>query len=57
MKGICGANCDECELYNKKCKGCIETKGCPFGKKCWIANYIEVGDTKKFEEFKKQIMK
>ena len=56
MKGYCGANCDECELYNKKCKGCIETKGCPFGKKCWIADYIEIGGMDNFESFKKELI-
>ena len=55
MKAICGANCDECELFkSKKCKGC---NGCPFGKKCWIASYIEVGGKDSFEEFKSQIIK
>ena len=53
MEGICGANCRECELFKSdKCKGCKSTKGCPFGKKCWIANYIEVGGKKEFEAFK-----
>jgi len=57
MKSICGANCDECGLYqNNKCQGCVETKGCPFGKKCWIAKYIEVGDMSSFEQFKKEII-
>lgn len=50
MKAICGANCDECDLFNKKCKGC--NNGCPFGKKCWIANYIEIGGNDSFEELK-----
>ena len=56
MESICGANCEDCELYNKQCEGCQETKGCPFGKKCWIAKYIEVGDQESFNEFKKQII-
>ena len=44
MEAICGAKCDECELFKSdKCKGCINTKGSPFGKKCWIANYKEFG--------------
>ena len=57
MKAICGVNCDECELLNKhKCDGCQNTKGCPFGRKCWIAKYIEIGEKDSFEELKKQIM-
>ena len=45
MESICGANCEECELLkSKKCDGCKNTKGCLFGKKCWIAKYIELGD-------------
>lgn len=58
MKSICGANCCECELYqNKKCLGCLKTKACPFGKKCFIANYIEVGGRESFEKFKEKLLK
>ena len=57
MIGICGANCEECELFkNKKCEGCTKTKGCPFGKKCWIAKYIEIGGKESFEEIKKELI-
>ena len=55
MRAICDANCKECELFkNNKCYGC--NNGCPFGKKCWIAKYIEVGDQKSFEIFKKKLI-
>lgn len=54
---MCGANCNECELFkSKKCKGCKETKGCPFGKKCWIYKYIETGSKKNYEIFKKKLI-
>ena len=57
MESICGATCDGCEmLVNKKCEGCEKTKGCPFGKKCFIANYISIGGKDKYEEFKKQLI-
>lgn len=56
MKSYCGADCSLCPLYNNSCKGCSETNGCPFGKKCWIAKYIEVGGEDEFELFKKQII-
>ena len=57
MIGICGANCEECELFkNKKCEGCTNTKGCPFGKKCFIAKYIEIGGKESFEEIKKELI-
>ena len=57
MESICGANCEECELLkNDKCKGCRNTKGCPFGKKCWIAKYIEIGGKNNFEIFKNQLI-
>ncbi len=53
MDAICGANCKECELFNNsKCKGCKITNSCPFGKKCWIAKYIELGGKDSFEKFK-----
>ena len=56
MESVCGAHCDECEYYNKKCEGCIKTNGCPFGKKCWIAKYIEVGGKDSFESLKKELI-
>ena len=58
MKAICGANCLECKLLeSNKCKGCKETNGCPFGKKCWIAKYIEVGGKTNFTKLKEEIIK
>ena len=57
MKAICGADCSKCELLkNKKCKGCKETNGCPFGKKCFIANYISIGGKESFEKLKEQLI-
>lgn len=57
MIGICGADCSNCDfLKNNKCKGCKNTNGCPFGKKCFIANYIEVGGEDSFKEFKKVLI-
>ena len=56
MESICGANCEDCKLYNKKCKGCKNTNGCPFGKKCWIASYFEIGGKDSFEELKKELI-
>lgn len=56
MECICGANCRECELFKSdKCKGCKDTNGCPFGKKCWIAKYIEVGGKKSFDILKNEL--
>lgn len=57
MKAVCGANCDECELFkNSKCNGCKNTNGCPFGKKCWIAKYIELGGKENFDVLKKDLI-
>jgi hypothetical protein len=56
MESFCGAKCSECELYNNKCKGCINTNGCPFGKKCWIANYVDIGGLDNYELFKKELI-
>lgn len=55
MKGICGSNCDECSLKNK-CKGCKSSNGCPFGKKCFIASYIEIGGLESFNELKDELI-
>ena len=57
MKSICGANCEDCDLFKcKKCEGCKNTNGCPFGKKCWIAKYIEVGGIDSFKKLKVQLI-
>ena len=57
MNGYCGANCSECNLYqNQKCQGCMNTNGCPFGKKCWIAKYIEISGANQFEQFEDQLL-
>ena len=43
-KSICGANCADCGFgNNNNCKGCTESKGCPFGKECFIYKYIKLG--------------
>ena len=57
MKALCGADCNECDLLKSdRCKGCKNTNGCPFGVKCWIAKYIEIGGKYSFEELKKQLI-
>ncbi len=57
MLGICGANCSECGKYkNNECRGCQATNGKPFGKKCFIANYISIGGIEGLEELKKQLI-
>ena len=57
MEAICGANCEECEIFkNNKCKGCKNTNGCPFGNKCWIAKYIVIGDNNSFNLLKKELI-
>ena len=57
MKGLCGTNCEECSYYqNKKCEGCKKNKGCPFGKKCWIAKYIEIGGKEQFNILKEELI-
>ena len=57
MESICGANCNKC-MYGKKynCKGCLQTKGCPFKKQCFIANYILTGGKDNYDLFKNQLI-
>ena len=58
MKGICGAECTGCTfLERKKCKGCLKTNGCPFGKKCFIANYIKVGGEDNYKDLKNELIR
>ena len=57
MESICGALCVGCKYGEKNnCKGCRKTKGCPFGKQCFIAKYILTGGKEKYELFKKQLV-
>lgn len=53
-KSICGSDCANCG-YGKenKCKGCVESCGCPFGKQCFIYKYIKTGGIENYELFKK----
>ena len=56
-QSICGADCAKCG-YGKKngCKGCIESKSCPFGKQCFIAKYIKIGGEDNYNLFKEKLM-
>ena len=57
MESICGANCSNCGYgKNNNCKGCKVTRGCPFGKQCFIAKYILTGGKENYELFKKQLV-
>lgn len=57
MESICGVNCNNCGYgKNNNCKGCNQSKGCPFGKQCFIAKYILIGQKENYEMFKKQII-
>ena len=50
-KSICGANCADCGFgKGNNCKGCAESKGCPFGKECFIYKYIKLGGIEKYNE-------
>ena len=57
MESLCGADCDNC-MYgkNNNCRGCLNTKGCPFGKECFIAKYILTGGKNNYEIFKNQLI-
>lgn len=47
---ICGANCSQCPS-NEICAGCTETCGQPFGKRCFVANYILTRGEKSYRDF------
>ena len=58
MESICGIDCSTCGYgKNNNCNGCKATKGCPFGKECFIAQYILTGGKEYYESFKKQLVK
>lgn len=56
-KSICGADCSKCGFgHNNNCRGCAETKGCPFGKKCLVAQYIGMGGIESYNLFKEKLI-
>lgn len=54
-KSICGIDCADCG-YVANCPGCTETDGCPFGKKCFFAKYIQVGGADNYIAFQKKLI-
>lgn len=57
MESICGADCSNWGYgKNNNCKGCRITKGCPFGKQCFVAKYILTGGKENYENLKKQLI-
>lgn len=57
MKSICKADCDNCGYgKNNGCKGCVRSHGCPFGKKCFIAEYITTVGEENYNLFKEKLI-
>lgn len=55
MKSLCGADCSNCPS-NKICKGCEATDCKPFGKKCFVAEYIKTGGMENYKAFKNSLL-
>ena len=55
-QSLCGADCTSCQ-FQKNCKGCVETNGCPFGRPCIVAKYIQVGGMENYLAFKQTLLK
>ncbi len=54
---ICGADCESCGYgKNRKCRGCKATGGCPFGKPCFIAEYIGIGGMEGYIRYKEMLV-
>lgn len=57
-KSMCGADCENCSFgMGNGCKGCGETKGCPFGKACFIAERITADGEEGYRAWKAQLVK
>lgn len=57
MKSVCGCECNDCDYGKKKnCAGCSDSSGCPFGKKCFVYDYIKNGGDDNYKLFKKQLI-
>lgn len=55
MESLCGANCEACPS-NKICKGCEATDCKPFGKKCFVAEYIKTSGIESYKAFKNNLL-
>lgn len=54
-KTLCGADCTACPLQ-KECRGCTATNGCPFGKQCFVARYIQLGGAGAYRQFRQTLL-
>lgn len=54
-KSLCGADCSACPS-NELCKGCEATDCKPFGKKCFVADYINTGGLEGYRDFKSNLL-
>lgn len=54
---LCGADCENCGFGKTgACKGCAETGGCPFGRKCMIAECIRTGGKEAHQRLVKTLL-
>lgn len=54
-QGICGADCSRCPSV-AECRSCRETQGCPYGKHCFMARYIQTGGMEAYRAFKQGLI-
>ena len=54
-KTLCGADCSTCPS-NSICKGCEATDCKPFGKKCFVAEYIKMNGIEEYKAFKSGLL-
>ena len=56
-QSICGVDCNNCGYGKAKgCMGCADSNGCPFDKKCFIAQYINTGGVDGYHLFKEKLV-
>ena len=55
--GFCGASCEDCWFRTQTgCKGCRETNAAPFGKPCFVAEYVRIGGESAFAAFEETLI-
>ncbi len=51
MTAKCGADCSACGFgMSRGCKGCEASRGCPFGKQCFIEKIISLGGKEAYSQ-------
>ena len=54
---FCGADCAHCAYGEERgCQGCVQSDGCPFGERCFIAREIAANGMESYRALKEKLI-